>query len=857
MSVKDCLSRLKVFLKESGLDENIPKSRVDYFARRLDAISADSMSNVEFRKKAQEFIEGDLERDALARKASRAQAMLRNSIDSQAVLDNVEKWSENPKKYGNPNKMPYEAARVMQQGGSLRPGQGTNMSVPLMELNYRSHLLKLTRQILSETPGLRSTVESGALGWHEPLKALEALNNKTSLEGTPQDVLAFAKMYKEVSERIFQMKQAINPKLGMLQDFLVHQSYDPERALTLGRDQFVSLMMKNAADKSFLGMDPSEKPAQFGKMWDKIQSRKWGSVYDDQTGTGGREERMAASREIHYNDSQALANVMSEVGPKTMYQGLMDSIHKASNDIAWLNKAGPDREAWRENWIGKLEKSLDGEQLAQFKRDRPRLDQEWSVAKGSQNSPAYNWRARTTQNLMSLEYLGKALGAVLHSGNDAVILSGLAHSIDGSGVLRNIPEIVATMTKHFLSTTARETHLSDLEMMTGTMQKELLRADFVPDAPLGSMSKLTEMAGKLSFIDRWHSSMKAATGELLTKRLGRLAEIAHADLPTPMQEGLSRYNWDQASWDLARKFGREEIGGSTRITPEGMRAIPDAVVENYLRKEGGYTGKGAPSGRVLDQVRDTWALRTGVMLNENSLLAAAEGDLRQRDWMWGDTHINEGMGQFRRMLWQFSRASLVQMDAMRRVYFSSGATRGDLAAPAAMLAGSMVLYAIQHGVKGVINGKTPEDPASAHYIGQIIAGGAVGGQYIDAAANVMEAGSIPDKFKALLKTAAGPVMGDTAELAISGAQGIQELTGNAKGNTALPEITKTLTGLAPFRSLPVGGPLLDYYIFNALKEWASPGILQRQESYFTQEPALGGGNRSYLYGRPTSSTLIE
>lgn len=845
MSLLNCLIKIKNYVKESGLSENISNTRIEYFAKRLEAISADSLTPTEFNKKAKALITETMARESAQQRASTAQSIYRREMNLRDLQANTEKWASD-KKGPSSKDAPTEAFRVLQQGGSLIPGQGTNMSTPVMADSIRKDLLRLFNSALDKIQGLKDAAQSGALD-KDALIELASIDNKT--EGmTTKNTAAreYAKVLKIVRDRILERKQAINPYMESAEGYLWKQMHDRTRITEMGKEAWTQLIMSNAGEKSFPELSLQEKKLRFGDMYDKIQQGKWGNAaYEGEPYGRGKNvaKGQATSRQIQFNSPKSFADYNALAGPKTLFDGLMKITNNASNDIALMEKWGPNPEAGRMDTLSKFQKSLDGEQLEQFKRDKPLLDRQWSVVKGSQNAPAYSNAAKVAQGAMSLQYLVHGGFSSFRSPQDIGMAASLLHSLDQSGMVGHAAEVASNFAKGMASSEFRNTQLERLGLFSKSMQRELVRELGSVNSPPGMLSSLAQGMGTLNLHTRIVDAMSASIGHVLTNMLGDISGMRFSELPDSWKQGLARYGFDEHKWDIAR-LGIEMIEGKNHLTPEGIQNLPDVAVENYLRKSGQFTGEKSPSQKMMNRGRDQLQLSLGTMVNEHAQLSSARTDVRQRDFLWGDTTINDKMGMLRRVLSEFKAASLVQNDVARRAYYSGTSPKGDLSSVAKLVAINAMLFGIGDAAKNIASGKTPEDPKSLNYLGKVVLGSGAGGIYLDTLVNAMNEDSIKDKSYEALKSTAGPIIGAGVEGIMTGAQALTQGKGAAKG-----AVQWGLGNLVPYQNLPYTKAIFDYHIAHQLKEMVSPG-----HKYYVEKRANQKG-QSYFMGRPTSNTF--
>lgn len=834
MSVANCLTRIKSYVKDSGLVETVTNARLEYFAERLSAIQGESMSGAEFAANAQAML-GEMEmRDNAKRQASNAQILYKRNNVARAIRENIAAWQADVDKgrFGKREAMPTEAFSAWQIGGATRSGEGTNLSVPHMRNAVKMQLLKLLNQGLRKVEGLKEAALSGALD-KNALIELAAIDNGTT-KGLTKDTLAleYAKVLKSVRDGIFEKKQAINPYMEGAQDYLWKQMHDPDRIEKMGKTEWTKMIMDKAGDKSFPDQGAAGKISKFGEMYDKIVSRQWGSIADEsnsdkmliQRGNRNIEGSMAASRQIKFNSPESFADYNSVAGPKTLFDGMQRITGTAANDIALLNKAGPNPDGFREGMLKRIENGLKGADKEQFKADRPRLDKEWAVIKGAQNAKAKGWQARTAQGLMNLQAMTKSGMSVFRSTQDSAMGASLLRNLDGSNIASHTLDLVGTFAKAFANPEFRNQQLENLGIFSNAAHLEEMRRMGDSQAGPGMMSKMAQLMGSLNGHNNALDSHGVGIATALTRIAGRETGLRHSELTPQWQAGLARYGIDAPMWN-AMRLGTEQINGTTRLTPDGVANLPDAAAENYLRNSGQHVSAANPTARALDHARDQMNLAYGAMINEHAQLTSARPDVRQRSFMFGDTNINQGMGQLRRMLWEFKAAGLTQSDVYRRAYFSGTTPVGALSGVAQTAVMSSFLFMLGDMAKTMIQGKKPEDPRDPAYLVKMAVGSGMAGTFADTMINAVNSVSerspspTADLTKNLAKNAVGPALGNIYDVGSS-------LYGAATGAKDAKKFgMKTALSMVPYQNLPYTKGLFDYYLKDRLMQFVGPGYM--------------------------------
>lgn len=855
MSFQTCLSKLKDHLKESGLEKNISKKRIEQIAKQLETVAGDSLTPAEFAAKAQEFIDGNLLRDQAAMRAVRAQALFIREQAFRNMTSNVDRWKADIAKgvKGTPEHMAYEAFRSWQYGGSLRGGFDSNTSPFLVSARVEAKLWNTFRQALGAD--LERFATTGKLDY-DALVTLGKIDRGLPLTGVDAKTIDYAKALKVVRDKVFSMEQARNPLLRPASDYLWAQMHDRTRIQEMGKEKWVDLAMKTYGQKSFAELEMSEKPEKFGDIYDKIVAGKWGSNLPDgvERSRGPNVfQNQARPRSLIANDDKAFADYQMLAGPKTVYDGMSQIISRSSRDIALVQKAGPAYDMTRDMLYQRFKQSLPENEAAHLESKKASLDRDWRVVKGAQDSPARGGFAKFSQGLMTWQWLSKGGLALMHAApGDISLGASLLNDLSRSGLATHAFEISHEYFKALPAGEYRNARLQDAGMFMSAAQHEILRRAFgAPDAAPGAMGKMSQRMSTYSGYNLHIDAMNSAIGTVLTRHLGRMTEFEHSKLPTSWQQGLARYGIGETEWNVMRLAG-EKFGGNQHLTPESVQDLPREALENYLRKSGQWNREAAPSEALLQKTRDDLDTKLGAMINEHAQLSTGHSDLRQKAFMFGDTNINEGMGQLRRFLWQFKQATQVSGDVYRRNYFAGADTGGSYRAPIQHMALAVFLAAGAGAITQMVaQGKTPENPfASPEGILKLAVGSGVMGAYGSVLEGELSGADKTNNAFTGMKAVTGPVIGSLLEGgAILGA-GLNAKPG--RKSSFGRDAAKWLTSNAPLgvNTFVWSKAAFDYYIGNQFKEFAGPGYLRSLERHTAKTPGIGD-NQKYLFATPT------
>lgn len=876
MSIQNCYIKTKKYLKDVGLDKNISEGRLREMVRQLEVAGADAMTPAEFASKIQDYIESEQKRWYAKKQAQTAIILAKRELALKSITENFTDWkaSAEGQKFGKPDGMAVEAFRAWLQGGALRPGIDSNLSVEKMGNGIRSQLRDIFNQAVI---GVKDVAASGAID-RDTIQELDALDRAQPLgQSGNQAALEYAKAIKAVRDKIFQLKQANNPFMEQADEYLMRQFHDRARIMEdpseAGKQRWLDQAMQTFGDRSFPELKPDEKLEVFKEIYDRIADGRWGTVQDQSAsdkfinvkGNGGDlMRRMSQSRQLVAKDWKAFYDYQSKFGPKTIAEGMDRVLDSSAKDIATLMKFGPNPQGMYEGlyqrFIQKLstQKLANGEANPLYNRDqaqalkaaKPDLDAKFRIVQGSQNAPATGQVAKLSQGALTLEYLNKTGGALIRSNQDLGLGGNLLRQMNGDTVFSNAAKLSVEYMKGMMSAGYARENLSKVALFSDAAHKELMRTMGSPDQQPGFLGKMVQKLGSLNLLNRHVDAMRNAMGTVTSNMLADFAGKSHEELSPQFKQGLARYGITAPEWEAMRQ-ATEDYNGHKLMTPEAIHALPDDVVTQYLTDSKQHITEGEPSKQALDYGRSQLSTKLGTLINEHADLASAHPDLRQRAFLYGDTNINQGHGMFWRLMMQFKSAAFTTADVYRRGYFSGQSPKGDFVGVAQHLILGAFLYTLGEYSKQLAAGKTPEDPMTPQFAIKMALGSGFTGAYGDVLLSGLDRPGIDNKAMAVAEGILGPTIGTGVEAAAIGGQYIAQGMGEKAQKNLNSKATSLLIRQIPGQNLFYTKALFDYYLANQLREFMGPGYLSHLEGRTHKTQALGGGNQQYMFAKPT------
>jgi hypothetical protein len=439
---------------------------------------------------------------------------------------------------------------------------------------------------------------------------------------------------------------------------------------------------------------------------------------------------------------------------------------------------------------------------------------------------------------------------------------------NGDSVFSNAAKLVSVYTKAFADTQYRREGLEALQMFADGTAREIL-SDLMNHNAGGKIGAAADLVGTVTGARRHVEAARLATGHVISHELSKQSGKAWKDLGERWRRGLERYDLGESEWELIRRAVDDwgDLGAQT--VPEGQRgfinadsieALPDELVENYLRKNDLLEEDAEATTQRLDLARYKLSLKLGAFINDMADYGSTTPSTRTKAFMNQGYDADDGVGIALRLVGQFKQAMVTQMDAYRRSRFSGEGLEGNYANLVQAGVMSMFLWSIGEFAKQALDGKTPEDPMTVSFAGRAMVGSGFAGIYGDVLSQAAQQEGIFDAKGNIALSMLGPVPSALAETAALGVNYGRVATGYAKrdkypNKEAAGFVTSTILPTAPLKNLLYTRYVYNFYFANGLKEFLGPGYLSKLERQVNQTGGLFEERQRYYLGRPTESPV--
>jgi hypothetical protein len=289
--------------------------------------------------------------------------------------------------------------------------------------------------------------------------------------------------------------------------------------------------------------------------------------------------------------------------------------------------------------------------------------------------------------------------------------------------------------------------------------------------------------------------------------------------------------------------GNAELHGPLGYKPETM---DDATLYGL------FHGNIDKPVRLPNEINDV-IMRAGSIVNDQLKIGTTSPDAAERSIMYGRNDVNTWKGALWRAFWQFKSSTVKAYDSMLRSYYSNpDRPEGDPMKIVKFVLLSMGLYTIQDQVGQMMQGKTPENPATPSYALKAAVGSGAGSVWADTITQeVLDNNSVRGMTSGLFRSAI-PVLSHAYDLASTGFIAAKSAL-DSKTKFPAGDVGRMITTNIPAQNVWWARGLMHYYLLNGLREEFGPGYLGTLERSVSKNSGLFDDQQRYFMLRPTES----
>jgi hypothetical protein len=539
--------------------------------------------------------------------------------------------------------------------------------------------------------------------------------------------------------------------------------------------------------------------------------------------------RESVSRVLYFKDGNASFEYNEKFGQGRVAESVLQGLDQAGQSAGLLKILGTNPEATVRRLFDEYAESLRGdpERRSKFLQKRKELDNLLAQVDGSVNIPGNVTAARISSFIRAWQAMAKLGGALISSVTDLANYAAEMRFGQNQNLFTGVLDGIGALTQG-RAKGEKQQILSSLGVFhESTLGSVFARFDS-PDLLGGKMSAAMQMFFKLNGLTWWTESLRDGYALTHSHYLATNAHQSFDKLPDALRDMLGLYNIDAGKWDVLRIATMQEADGREYMTPDALRTVPRAALENYIVSVG-RTVSDASVANLVDDLSS--ALRT--MTIDRMHHAVIEPGARTRAFMLRGTQPGTVPGELLRFIGQFKSfpVALIQSTLGREVYGRGYDTisdymkngKGDMVGLASFIALSTAMGYAAMSIKDLLLGKNPrpvDDPRT--WAAAFVQGGGLGiyGDFLFG------------KYNRMGGTLTGSLAGPVANMVDTVADLWTRIrTGDDVAATAFNAALQN----TPFMSLFYVRSALNYLVLYKLQEAMNPGFLRRMEKRAERE----------------------
>lgn len=549
---------------------------------------------------------------------------------------------------------------------------------------------------------------------------------------------------------------------------------------------------------------------------------------------------LGKTRVLHFKDAESAIAYRDAFGYGNSIYGIMAHQRRAANLAAQMDMFGPNPEVMFNSLVeGERRKLRDNQSLSpeakvmaiqKLNAEAGPLKSAFDVMSGAISRPGNVTVAKLGNDIRAVQSMAKLGGAVLTAMPTDVVGAAQAAMFRGSGFFNGMVKQIGGILKG-----RPKAEQAEIAYLFGegfdSLVGDVLSHGLANDGPIGKMSKLTEQFFKWNGLNWWTDVGRSVVGRTVAAEMGMRADTAFKDLPANYSHVLSLHGIGERQWEALRQATRREVNGNAYITPDAIRDLPDAAVEPLIADRLTKAKTPERKAEILDDARRGLELQALRFVADETNYAIVETDAASRRLTTWGNRPGTFSGEVARFIMQFKGFPIAfsQRILGRALFGGRGATKYERImnnAPhiGAIIGGLTVAGYMAMTMKDLAKGYwPPRDPMDPKVIiAALTQGGALGiyGDFLFGQNNRFGTGPF--------ETFSGPFVGTLADIIK-----VPMKARDAAIEGKPPQLAGDLLNLAlqntPFLNLAYVRPALDVLFINSLRNWVSPGYMNRQQ----------------------------
>ncbi|WDY60398.1 hypothetical protein [Pseudomonas sp. PSKL.D1] len=663
-------------------------------------------------------------------------------------------------------------------------------------------------------------------------------------------VVEIAKIIQKYQEGARIDANRAGASIGKLPGYIARQSHDSEKIGAAGFDRWAEEILSRLDPATFReGGDPMTflRGVYDGLVSGDHLKSPSGQQPNGFRGPANLAKKLSQERVLHFKDGVAWHEYNQLFGTGNLREAVLRGLDLSGQNTALMRRLGTNPEANLNMAMDVIKEDVraggDPAALANFNTARRGvIDNRFKEVSGQTRIPGNATQARVAANVRAWQSLSKLGGALLSSFTDLPVAASEMR-YQGQSFLGSLAEMGAGLMKGRGSAEQRQI-LSAYGVYADSMRGEIMRRFSADDSVGGKMSRGMSHFFRLNGLSWWTDANKASAGLMMAHNLAQNKGKGWGSLNSDFKRALSLYDLDAGKWELLREMDMRMADGRDYMTPDGIEAISDERIGQYLSERNRPVSAGA-----IRETRQDLERSLRAYVNDRVTYAVLEPDARTRSIMNQGTQPGTVPGDLLRFVTQFKSFPAAYMQkTLGRDLYGRGYTptalgnnfrgirdagialknalmnaNGERAALAQLMLWTTAFGYLSMASKDAAKGREPrpaDDPKT--WLAAMVQGGGLGifGDYLFGEAN---------RFgNTALESAAGPTLGTAADLV--------NLWARAKeGDDTAASALRLAQNNTPFLNLFYTRIALDHLFLYSVQEALSPGSLRRTEERIRQQ----------------------
>lgn len=681
------------------------------------------------------------------------------------------------------------------------------------------------------------------------------------------DAIYVAKTFATYAEMSRVELNKLGASIGKLDGWAGAQTHDDNKMILAGKQAWVDAIRPLLDDARTFPEAQSEAEIRdiLEGTYDTITTGIPGKPIVRQEGGRVNPANMAKSlgkeRVLHFKDADSVINYRDKFGYGNTASSIIAHQNKAASLASLMEMLGPNPENMMQSMVDRMGRDIKdsttltpsqkAKQLAKLRFDGGNIRNSFDIATGLMSRPVNADFAKIASDIRVVQNMAKLGGSVLSAAPADTMTVALSSMFRGGGfwhgmsetlggILRGRPEGVQKEISYILGEGA--------EAISGHINA----AAVANDAPLGKMAALQEKFFKWTGLTWWDSVIRSVSVRNVAAEMGMRAQTAFKDLPDAYSHLLGLHGIDEDRWNAIRQSAARVDDGRAYITGDRMRELSDSQVQSLAAPDLARIDQTKPNAAELkadayDRARFDLEMKVRAFAADEAKYGMISTDAASRLTTTLGTRPGTIAGEATRFIMQFKGfpVSFTQRILGRAIYgqrknasaWEKGANIGALVA--GLGAAGYLAMVMKDTLKGYWPPRNPADWKTM--LAAMQQGGALGvyGDYLF--------GQSSRFGNSALETVAGPTIGTASDFINTGLATRDYLAGKLgadKSASPASQWISLLQGNTPFANLFYVKPALDYLVMNNVKDWATPGSVERgiknRQRDYGQTNLLGG-----------------